>query len=224
MTIRKGRGITIEMEKISIDNQLLEVRTNKHNNFVSSKQISPMPTNDVIANVNNEIPTQKSWNEWHENTTLIVGDSLISGLLENKMGTNVKVRSFSGALVKDLHNYLIPLLKKRPSNIILMAGTNDAVMSTSTAILQELLLLKVWIIETLPGVNVCISCPTVCWDNSKAKITIHHLRNKLSGLNIDYIANDNIHSVHIGQKGLHLNGKGSGRLAMNYLSHIRHKH
>ena len=153
-----------------------------------------------------------------------MGDSLISGLLENKMGTNVKVRSFSGVLVKDFYNYLIPLLKKCPSNIILMAGTNDAVMSTSTAILQELLLLKAWIIETLPGVNVCISCPTVRWNNSKAKITIHHLRNKLSGLNIDYIANDNIHSVHIGQKGLHLSGKGSGRLAMNYLSHIRRKH
>ena len=73
MTIRKGRAITIEMEKISIDNQLLEVRTNKHNDFVSSKQISPMPNNDVIANVNDEIPTQKSWNEWHENTTLICG-------------------------------------------------------------------------------------------------------------------------------------------------------
>ena len=47
------------------------------------------------------------------------------------------------------------------------------------------------IIESLPGVIVCLSCPTDHVDNLKAKITIHHLRNKLSGLNIDYISNDN---------------------------------
>ena len=92
-----------------------------------------------------------------------------------------------------------------------MAGTNDAISSTSETILHELLLLKTRIIESLPGVSVCLSCPTDRIDNAEAKITFHHLRNKLSGLNIDYITDDNINSVHVGQKGLHLNRKGSER-------------
>ena len=51
-----------------------------------------------------------------KNTTLIVGDSAITGVLENELcggGRNVKVRNFAGATVDDLNHYIIPLLKKR---------------------------------------------------------------------------------------------------------------
>ena len=70
-------------------------------------------------------------------------------------------------------------------------------------------------------VKVTISCPTIRLDYQKARLTILRLRQKLSNLNIDVIINENISDEHLGQKGLHLNGRGSGRLAMNYLSHIR---
>ena len=55
------------------------------------------------------------------------------------MGSKVKVRGFAGARIKDFYNYLIPLLEKRPSRIILMAGTNDSVEKSSQEILTELL-------------------------------------------------------------------------------------
>ena len=46
----------------------------------------------------------------------------------------------------------------------------------------------------------------------------------MRNLNKDHvILNDNINENHIRRKGVHLNGKGSGRLAMNFLSHIRSK-
>ena len=150
-----------------------------------------------------------------------MGDSLISGLIENRMGANVKVRNFPGAKIKDFYNYLVPLLENRPSNIILMAGCNGATISTSETILNELLLLKTRILQSSPGVNVCQSCPAERLDDSNARITFHQLRKNISDLNIKFILNDNINVIHLGQKGLHLNGKGSGRLAMNYLSHIR---
>ena len=35
------------------------------------------------------------------------------------------------------------------------------------------------------------------------------------------INNANIRDIHIGRRGLHLNEKGSGRLAVNYLSYMR---
>ena len=56
------------------------------------------------------------------------------------------------------------------------------------------------------------------------KSEISYIKIKLSNLNIDVIINENISDEHLGGgggEGLHLNGRGSGRLAMNYLSHIR---
>ena len=203
------------MEKDNIEKQLAEVRMEQSNKFNPENFISK---NDVSTkDINHSI--HKSKNVWRKNTTLIVDDSLISGLIENRMGANVKVRSFPGTKIKDFYNYLVPLLENRPSNLILMAGCSDATIFTSETILNELLLLKKWILQSSPGVNVCLSCPTERLDDSKARITIHHLRK-----NSEFILNNNINVIHLGQKGLHLNGKGSGRLAMNYLSHIRRKH
>ena len=152
---------------------------------------------------------------------LIVGSSIIMGVQEQKMGPKVKVRGFPGARIKDFYSYLLPLLDKNPSNIILMAGSNDSIDKSSEELLVELLNLKKWISDKLPGVKITISCPTIRNDNQKARLTILRLREKLQNLNIDLITNENIHVGHLGHKGLHLNNRGSGRLAMNFLSHIR---
>ena len=75
------------------------------------------------------------------------------------------------------------------------------------------------------GCIVNISCPTNRFDNAKVQLTIANLRKKLSMLNReDVILNDNINSDHAGRKGLHLNERGSGRLAVNFMSHMRRKH
>ena len=106
---------------------------------------------------------------------------------------------------------------------MLMTGTNDSIEKSSDELIYELLSLKKWIRDILPDVKVTISCPTIRLDHQKAGITILRIRQKLSNLNIDVIINENISNEHLGKKGLHLNSRGSGRLVMNYLSHI-HKH
>ena len=160
---------------------------------------------------------KKNTLQWDKGIFLITGGSLLSGLQERKMGSKVKVRSFPGARIKDFYSYLLPLLEKNPSNIILMAGTNDSIDKSSDEILYELLSLKKWILYILPDVNVTLSCPTIRIDHQKARLTILRLRQKLLNLNIDVINNENINDEHLGQKGLHLNNRGSDRLAMNYL-------
>ena len=161
-------------------------------------------------------------NVWAKGTVLITGDSIVLGLQEKKMGKNVKVRGFSGVNINDFYTYLIPLLRKKPSYIILMVGTNDAMIKSSEELLAELLALKNWIVEVLPGVIIAISCRTIRNDNQKARLTILHLRKKLNDLkSSNTIINDNIVENHLGHKGLHLNNRGSAKLAMNYLAHIR---
>ena len=79
---------------------------------------------------------------------------------------------------------------------------------------------KLLIENKLPGCKVIIVCPTYRYDEPKAKLTIIHLQRKLNKLKMDVILNDNITDKHIGKKGLHLNGAGSGRFAMNFMSNI----
>ena len=82
----------------------------------------------------------------------MVGVSILTGIDEKRLSRNnnqvVKVRDFRGATIDDLKHHLVPLLKKKPEHIILHIGTNDAVSKTSRQILDELLQLKQYIINT----------------------------------------------------------------------------
>ena len=124
-------------------------------------------------------------------------------------------------LIQDIYSYIAPLLPRNPTYVILMVGTNDAIKKDSNKILNELLDLKKYIKSKSPECQVIISCPTCRFDNAKARITIFNLRKKLDDLDVMVILNENIGDNLIGRKGLHLNEHGSGRLAVNYLTHIR---
>ena len=52
------------------------------------------------------------------------------------------MKSFAGATIEDMYNYIKPLLKKFPKNIILYIGTNNTVKETSGTVLDNLLSLK----------------------------------------------------------------------------------
>ena len=58
-------------------------------------------------------------------------------------------------------------------------------------------------------------------DNAKAALTIKYVCEKLDNLNIYVLDNSNINENHLGRKRLHLNGRGTGRLAMNIMSLIK---
>ena len=161
---------------------------------------------------------------WPENTCLIVGSSIINNLDENKFNKGnlvVKVRPFSGSTIQDMYSYITPLLRKQPKYIILHVGGNDAPYKSADDILVELLQLKAFVIEKLPGCTIYLSQPTTRFDNTKAKYTIQDLNTKLNLLNINIIDNSNIDVEQLGKKGLHLNKWGTSRLAMNYLSLMR---
>ena len=158
---------------------------------------------------------------WPENTTLITGSSIICGLVENRLRKfNSKVRSFPGACVDDMYDYLLPLLKKKPTNIIIHIGSNDAPNKNADQISEEITNLKEFIENILPNVHIFISCPVLRLDNAKANSTLRELSKILKSLH-KVVVNDNIDGSCLGKKGLHLNPKGSGRLAMNYISLMR---
>ena len=54
---------------------------------------------------------------------------MISGIDQQRLsvkGRTVEVRSFPRATIYDMYDYIKPLFKKAPDNVILHVGTNDA--------------------------------------------------------------------------------------------------
>ena len=81
----------------------------------------------------------------------------------------IKVRYFPGAKIKDMYHYAIPLLEKKPENIILHLGTNDAPYKSDTDILKDLIELKDFILKKSPSCKkLTLSSPTVRTDKENA--------------------------------------------------------
>ena len=116
---------------------------------------------------------------------------------------------------------MCPLLKKVPTNIILHIGSNDSPHKSADQIYSEILNLKRYIEDVLPSVNVYLSGPVIRADNILANHTLRKLEALLKSHG-NVVKNDNIDGTCLGRKGLHLNGKGSGRLATNFISLMRY--
>ena len=138
--------------------------------------------------------------------------------LSQKYG-NVKVFRFSGARIGDLNHYIVPISKT--NQMILYVGTNDATTKSSRKIVDDLLMLKTNISKQLPNCRIVLSKPTIRHDRGKANLTIRNFNEHLENLKLEFVDNNNINAEHLGQKGLYLNPKGKGRLALNFLKQLR---
>ena len=194
----------------SVKDQLSKVRIDKQS------QYSNFCRENKSENI--EISTKK----WRKGTTLIVGDSMLYGINEERLSGkrkqhNIKVRVFPGATVDDMYDFLKPLIGKSPKNIILHVGTNNTSNETSRSVLNKLLALKSFIEKELPESKVIISNIINRFDNAKATLTVSRLNEHLNSLKLDVIDNRNISIDLLGKKGLHLNSKGVGKLAFNLI-------
>ena len=157
-------------------------------------------------------------------TCVIVGDSILAGINENRLSTGkhkVKVRYFLGACTGGIYNYMKPLLRKLLDYIILHIGTNVTVNNTSREILYKILKLKTYIQKELLKRQITISTPIKQLDHGKASLTISHLCKKFKDLSISVVDNSNIEVVYLNSGGLHLNDKDLGRLTVNLKLKIR---
>ena len=161
--------------------------------------------------------------EWPRQTKLIIGDSIIGGIDEKKMQKHrVKVRSHGGAYVDDMYDFIAPLLRKKPDFIILHVGANDAQLGKSAKmIFDEISNLIAHIEHMLPEVKVFYSCPTLRIDNARANRVLRELDSKFKGSRFYCVMNDNLDGTCLGKHGLHINQKGSGLLARNYIKLIQ---
>ena len=95
---------------------------------------------------------------WKKNTVLIVGDSMLNNIDERTLSKlcMTKVRCFRGSTVSDLHDYIKPLLRKKPDKIILVIGTNDIQNEAVADMLKGIKALMVMILNELPTCHVAV--------------------------------------------------------------------
>ena len=204
--------------KISLSEQLENVKRQKKEEFYQFKSKQP-----IDNNMNESISKLKHQGLYPNGATVIFGDPIINGVIEeriNKKDRPLKVRNSPGATVADMEHYLILIIQKKPSNIILHVGTNDTKNLPSRTVLDNLLKLKALVKDSLAMCKVFISTPTLRTDDGKAQITVSQLTKHLLQLKIDTVNNNNINIRHVGSKGLHLNQSGSKLLSKNFLNAI----
>ena len=79
--------------------------------------------------------------QWPIGTTIIVGDSILNGIVEEsscEQGRLVKVKCFPGSTVDDLGHHIIPIIREKLTNMIIHIGTNNAHSSTPREIHDNL--------------------------------------------------------------------------------------
>ena len=157
---------------------------------------------------------------WKQGTTLIIGDSILYGIDESKL-KHTKVRVFPGSSIEDIFFNITPLLRKKPSNIILHIGTNNAVYDNSSQIIEKIIKLKEYIISKLPDCKLFFSSLIERFDDAKAQLSVLMTNKKLAHLGMEIINNNNIKQLHLGKKRLHLNPHGTGKLAVNFLKILK---
>ena len=158
----------------SKDEQLNDFKRKKKEEYYKCKQSVCNDAGEKNKSVKND--------HWPIGTTVIVGDSILNGIVEERLcgqGRLVEVKCFPGSTVDDLSHHIIPIIRKKPTNMIIHTGTNDAPSSTFREIQDNLLKLKALVKEKLPQCKVWLSTPTLRTDNGKATLTVSQLVNHL---------------------------------------------
>ncbi len=138
---------------------------------------------------------------------------------------NVGVKCFAGATVGDMSDYIKPVLRRKPDNIVLHVGTNDTTSRKATEIMNDIDKLCQEIKEAAPETEIIISELVNREDNTKAKTTVNEV-NKLLGdyctaTNLHLITHENITSSSLNRSNLHLNKYGSSIFARNIVNYLQ---
>lgn len=172
-----------------------------------------------INNGNVVIPTTEA-HPWRPGTVLITGDSMLYGIDETKL-RNTKVRMHPGASIEDMYHHLGAHIRKKPSMILLLVGTNNCMMDNHFEIIDKLLALREFIKSCIPNCDVYFSTLIKRYDDKVAEKTVNLVNAELKKSETNYMDNDNIDRGFIGKKGLHMTPRGIGKLVLNIVRWLR---
>ena len=150
---------------------------------------------------------------------IVAGDSMVKNvkgwLMSRKK--NVHVYSFPRATTKDMEFFLKPLIVRQPEEIMLHTGTYDLSKDTVEQVTKNI---------TKPVYEIemhDIKCTVLSIITRKGELDskVHQVNKELSRkLKTKFICNQNITLNHLNNGGLHLNKRGDGAFALNFVTWI----
>ena len=189
-----------------------------------------------ISNANQPKSTKQVNTDQHHNsksrnhkakTTVIVGDSMIKNLQGWRLSNadnHVVVKSFSGATTSDMEDYLKPIIRREPEEIILHVGTNDLKLTSGELVADGVINLAIQIRENSPSTKVTISSILPRTDkpglSEKISLTNKRIKSFCEQNNLDHLEHRAIDLTCLNSRGLHLNRKGTSVLATSITNYI----
>ena len=148
----------------------------------------------IISNSKMKTKKQPS----NKSKVIVAGDSIVKHVDHRKMSRNntVKVRSFRGAKIEDIHHYTTPLLWEEPSTLKIHTGTNNLASEEPMITKDKLLDLKERMEELHPNTDAILSTLTLRTDNPESKSKAKQANELLFRSGIDIVNNDNIKHYH----------------------------
>ena len=158
----------------------------------------------------------------------IVGDSILRNLQGRKISRSakVKVSSFPGCTTMDMRDHIKPILRRNPDAIVMHVGTNSLRSTASVRDCAEEIVNLATMISNESSADLAISGITPRSDDEVLAV-------KVSGVNKilktfcnqngwGYVDHSNISPEQdLNRSGLHLNTKGTARLATNFINYLR---
>ena len=123
--------------------------------------------------------------------------------------------------MEDMFFHITPYLRKFPTNIICHIGTNNATDDNSDVIVEKLGRLKEYILSQVPHCQLFFSSPIIRRDYLNPAKVVDEVNKKMTLLETALVDNSNIGEYELGWKGLHLNGRGTRKLASNFFSILK---
>ena len=158
----------------------------------------------------------------------IVGDSILKNLQGRKISRSakVKVSSFPGCTTMDMRDHIKPILRRNPDAIVMHVGTNSLRSSASVRDCAEEIVNLATMISNESSADLAISGIIPRSDDEVLAVKVSGVNKILktfcSQNGWGFVDHSNISPEHdLNRSGLHLNTKGTARLATNFINYLR---
>ena len=135
----------------------------------------------------------------------------------------MSIKSFSGARVEDMKDYLRPLIRKEPDELILHMGTNNIRDDDPREVAEGIVNVAFQIEQNSLNTNISISSILLRSDkslNDKINETNKILRSLCKSKGWPFLDHRSIDISCLNRRGLHLNRKGSNQLTKYFDKHL----
>lgn len=217
--------------QVQIEDQIERNVSNQNgNSAVTGHRTSPS-SSEIRTRNTNLINSSDQFDHSQPNRqkkVIIAGDSTLKYLQSHKMSKNsqVKIATFPGCTTQDMKDHIKPLLRRNPDEIIIHVGTNSLRSSNTPRECAVELIDLAEAVSSESSAMISISGLINRSDDEALARKVPDVNKVLKECcqqkNWGFVDHSNIsRTSHLNRSGLHLNKKGTTRLAQNFINHLR---